>query len=106
MIATGSVSVYRGASVDSYGDEVSSRVVVATGLPISIHVSTLSKVDADSGKPYSVNYISALVYGNDIRVGDRLRDEGADVKYVVENVTLSGPFVHGVTRLSLRYDNA
>ena len=83
-LATATVSVLRGTQTSAFGDEVDADTIVQTGVPIGImparQAATRSASDRSQEVEYSRGRVSA---GTDIRMGDRLQDEGSAYIYVV-----------------------
>jgi len=103
-LPTTTVTVYRGSSVDQYGDEDDSNTAVLSKVPCSLLEQRRLVATQDSTQPMIVRYYTArLPYGTDIETGDRLLDEKTNVIYMVDSYAqVQSPFIQGDLRLDLR----
>lgn len=92
MIATTWVTVLRGLSTDSFGDQIDLAQEAGgdaqTRIPASLIEGTRTINDPASGTPRVIRYAVARIKpGTDITEEDRLRDENTSRIYAVTSVT-------------------
>lgn len=105
FLATTTVTVYRGVSTDSYGDEIDENNEVATGQVCSIlEASPISATRKADQRLETVRRYVGRFYGSaDLRDGDRVYDERTGATYMVDVVTKPvNPIGHRMIRLDLR----
>ena len=104
FLATTTVTVLRGVATDRFGDEVDTDTVVAGNVPASILERPVTGTRPVSGrKDTPRTYALRCWRVNDVRQGDRIRDERTGFLYVVTTAAPStNPVGLGSTRLDLQ----
>lgn len=93
-LATTTVAVLRGETVDAYGDAVAGSVAVAEGVPASLLERSRVTNDPATGEARTVTYsVARLKAGTDVVESDRIRDERAGVTYSVLSIRTRGSIV-------------
>jgi len=107
MLATPTtlVSILRGTTTDTYGDEVDTDTLVYADLPASIMETMRTVFSQDAATPMIVRVVTGRVGGGtDIRVGDRLLDQATSQRYMADSFTRSSSPIHTPdVVLDLRY---
>lgn len=99
---TTTVDILRGSTVDSYGDDDDTAVVVSPGVPASLTERSKLATLRGSGEPRVIRYtVCRLPATACVAQGDRVRDSDG-VIYTVDSVTRGASFVGG--RADLRLD--
>lgn len=103
-VATTTLTVYRGASTDAYGDEQDNDTVAVSGVPASLVEQTRRTTTRDDPTPRIVRYATGRVTaGTDITDQDRVCDERTGRVYIVEAVSsMTSAAVAADLRLDLR----
>lgn len=84
FLATTTVTVLRGTTTDRYGDEQDTEDVVAERIPVSIIERPVRGGRPASGrKDTQRGYMMRCWRRDDIRQGDRVRDERTGLRYVI-----------------------
>ena len=96
FIPTTRVTIQRGTATDSYGDEIDSGQVHATGVPVVItEVQQRSFLPDEQRGGVTEQHIIRFRPAVDIREGDRVLDEHTGALYVITDVT-TPPSVTGL----------
>ena len=103
-VATTTLTVYRGATTDAYGDEQDADTPVHTGIPASLTEQSRRVTTRDDPTPRIVRYaVARVTAGTDITDQDRLLDERTGAIYIVDAVSsMTNPAVAADLRLDLR----
>ena len=84
FLASTTVDVLRGTTLDAYGDEVPGTAPVEAGVPMSLIERVRLVRDSASGEYRRVAYVQGrCMAGVDIRDSDRVRDTCTGVIYTV-----------------------
>lgn len=86
MIASASttITIYRGESVDEWGDEIDTDTVVETGIPASIVEMNVDAEVLVSGMPRVIRKATCRVGSEvDVRTYDRIYDEQNNESYTI-----------------------
>lgn len=105
-VATTTVSIYRGTTEDAAGDEVDSDTPIKSNIPASLIESRPREVDSATMNTPGVLRTAVLrVNGTeDIRRGDRIKDEITGEFYRVDDPTRKGnPAMQNDLRVDLTY---
>lgn len=88
MLATTTVSTYRGTATDSFSDVVDDNTTpAASGVPASLIESSRKVFMPDSSRIETIRYMICRVRpGVDVLAGDRIRDERTSLTYSVTSV--------------------
>lgn len=82
------ISVLRGTSTDTWGDQVDNGAIAASGIPARILVRSRTVFDESTQEPRVVQIVSGAVASTaDVRDGDQIRDDTHSVTYTVQSVT-------------------
>jgi len=88
FIPTTTVTVQRGFSLDSYGDQVDSGQARATGIPAAIsELRQRSHLPAEQRGGVSEQFLIRLRPGVDVAEQDRLLDERTSAYYLVTSIS-------------------
>ena len=103
-LATTTLTVYRGTTTDTWGDEADTNTVVYTGIPASITEQSRRVTTRDDPTPRIVRYaVGRVTAGTDITDQDRIVDERTGATYIVDSVSsMNSPVVAADLRLDLR----
>ncbi|MCX5522202.1 hypothetical protein OG342_04875 [Streptomyces bobili] len=103
-LATTTVTVLRGTTTDTYGDEQDLNTPHLTGIPASLTEQTRRVTTRENPTPRIVRYaVARVAAGTDVTDQDRLRDERTGAVYIVEAVSsMANPAVTPDLRLDLR----
>jgi hypothetical protein len=103
-IATTRVSILRGTTTDTWGDEQDTDTALYTGIPASLIEQSRRVTTRDDPTPRIVRYAVARVPANtDVTDQDRLRDERTGATYIVDSVSaMTNPAIAVDRRLDLR----
>ncbi|HEY9353679.1 MAG TPA: hypothetical protein VIP28_10525 [Nocardioides sp.] len=103
-LATTTLTVYRGTTTDTYGDEQDTDTPVHTGIRASLTEQSRRVTTRDDPTPRIVRYaVARVTAGTDITDQDRLLDERTGAVYIVEAVSqMANPAVTADLRLDLR----
>ncbi len=86
-VANTTVTILRGQDDDDYGDPMDNTTAAASGIPASICEINRSVRRRSDGTPRTVRqYVGRVPGCEDVRVGDRLRDENTGTIYPVVSV--------------------
>src|SRR5262252_3354322 len=102
--ANTTISILRGQTVDTFGDEEPTNTPVATGVLASIIAHTTIATIASQEEPMIMTYVTGRVgYNTDIKVNDRILDERSGVTYTVDSFS-AGDYIVAKpdTRLNLK----
>jgi hypothetical protein len=102
--ATTTLTVLRGTTTDTYGDEKDTDTPVATGIPCALTEQTRRVTTRDDPTPRIIrSAIGRVTAGTDITDQDRLRDERTGEVYIVDAVSsMNSAAVAADLRLDLR----
>lgn len=90
-LATTTVSILRGTSVDEYGDAYDNGTVAASGIPAAVVEESRRTYDRATQTPRTIRAVrGTLGSGVDVREGDQLRDDRTGLIYAVQAVTQPG----------------
>ncbi|MGY6019590.1 hypothetical protein [Streptomyces spinosirectus] len=103
-LATTTLTVLRGTTTNSDGDEVDTDTPVHTGIRAALTEQTRRVTTRDDPTPRIVRYaVGRVTAGTDITDQDRLRDERTGAVYIVEAVSaMNSAAVASDLRLDLR----
>lgn len=103
-LATTTLTVYRGTTTDTYGDEQDTNAVVHTGIPASLTEQSRRVTTRDDPTPRIVRYaVARVTAGTDITDQDRVLDERTGAVYIVDATSqMANPAVASDLRLDLR----
>jgi hypothetical protein len=103
-LATTTLTVYRGTTTDTYGDEQDTDTPVHTGIAASLTEQSRRVTTRDNPTPRIVRYaVARVTAGTDITDQDRLVDERTGAVYIVDAVSqMANPAVSADLRLDLR----
>jgi hypothetical protein len=94
--ATTTVTIYRGETIDDYGDPVDSNTIVATGVPASILEQTVKAWTEVSTLPRAYRWAKMrLTYGYNIQQNDRVLDERTGEIWTIVQISRRGNPVRG-----------
>jgi len=91
-LANCTLTVFRGTSIDAYGDEIEVNTVsVATGIPASVIERSKTVTTYDRDTPRTVRWFTGRVdQGTDIRQNDRVRNEQTGMVFLVDSIATPG----------------
>ena len=103
-LATTRVSVLRGNTTDSFGDEADTTAVHASGIPASLIESTRQTFEPVTGTPRIVRtHIARVPQTTDVTEDDRIKDEATAEIYIVVSVSKNAnPVLAQPLRLDLK----
>lgn len=103
-LATTTLTVYRGTTTDTWGDEADTDTAVHTGIPASLTEQSRRVTTRDDPTPRIVRYaVARVTAGTDITDQDRVKDERTGAVYIVDAVSqMANPAVSSDLRLDLR----
>lgn len=88
-MATCTCTIFRGTTVDEFGDLQPANIPVAIGVLAAIKESSVTVQDFATQTPRAVRAPTAyLPYGTDVQVGDRIQDDRYQVSYWVVSTTI------------------
>lgn len=104
FLATTTVTILRGTTLDRYGDEQDTDTIVATGVRASLLEKPVTGTRPASGRKDTPRGYALRVWnGVDIRQDDRVQDERTGYVYVVHTLAPSTNAVGlGSTRAELQ----
>ena len=101
FLASTTVNVLRGTTLNAYQDEVPATTPALSGVPISLIERTALQRDTATGESRRVAYVAGRCKaGTDIRESDRLQDTRTGVVYAVLGKRTPGSIV-GLADLEL-----
>lgn len=103
--ATTTVTVYRGETVNDWGDPVDSDTIVATGIRASIIEQTVYARSEVTSLPRSFRFAKMRVTpGTDIRQNDRILDEKTGENWTIVQISKrANPTRNQDMRIDLEY---
>lgn len=103
-LATTTITVYRGTTSDTWGDEQDTDTPVYTGIVASVTEQSRRVTTRDDPTPRIVRYaVGRVTAGTDITDQDRILDERTGAVYIVDAVSsMNSPVVAADLRLDLR----
>lgn len=102
--ANATATVFRGTTVDAYGDPVDVNTVVHSGVRMSIIEQARRVFVPADNQDRVIRYTRGRAPSNiEIREGDRIRNDRDNLIYIVEAVVKPGsPYTDSDTRLDMK----